>query len=360
MVFQEPMTALNPLMSIGDQVAETVRLHRAVPAAEARRLAREALDLVGTAGANRGRWIDSPTNFPEASASGWLLPWPRCLRPALLIADEPTTALDAGTQAQVLRLLRELAHTHNMGVILVTHDLAVVAAGDGSNGTDAPGRNRRARRDAGAAAPICSIPMAERCWPPPNWQPKRGAPQKDAAAPVLQVRRHRSRVSAPAALAVARGRAPAGGGRGVPERSVRGNRGFGGRVRLRQVELAARDSRVGTAAGRRGALPPATERRRKVAEVLEQVGLSVSDARRLRLAYLFVSHDLFVRSIADRIYVMRLAADRGAGTDRRSLRHAAARLHPGADCSRSQADVDPRGRALRCVYCFRYCGFKRM
>lgn len=126
MVFQEPMTALNPLMSIGNQVAETVRLHRSVSRAEARRLAREALDQVGLDG-EQGAFNRLPYELSGGQRQRVAIAIAVVLTPSLLIADEPTTALDAGTQMQVLLLLQNLARARDMGLILVTHDLAVVA-----------------------------------------------------------------------------------------------------------------------------------------------------------------------------------------------------------------------------------------
>ena len=125
-VFQEPMTALNPLMQIGDQVAETIRLHRSVSASEAARAARETLELVGLSG-GRGAPHLLPYELSGGERQRVAIAMAVALEPSLLIADEPTTALDVGTQAHVLRLLEKLAHSRNMGLILVTHDLAVVA-----------------------------------------------------------------------------------------------------------------------------------------------------------------------------------------------------------------------------------------
>ena len=126
MIFQEPMTALNPLQTIGDQVAETVRVHHAVGRAEARAIAAATLDRVGL----------PPARFPLSRYPHELSGGQRqrvgiamaiALRPKLLIADEPTTALDVTTQAQILELLRRLVDEDGMALMLITHDLAVVA-----------------------------------------------------------------------------------------------------------------------------------------------------------------------------------------------------------------------------------------
>jgi peptide/nickel transport system ATP-binding protein len=127
MVFQEPMSALNPLMPIGEQIAETVRLHREVSRKEAFALAREALEAVGLTG-DAGSFERYPYQLSGGQRQRVAIAIAVVLSPALLIADEPTTALDVIAQAQVLTLLKELARARRMGLILITHDLAVIAA----------------------------------------------------------------------------------------------------------------------------------------------------------------------------------------------------------------------------------------
>ena len=126
MIFQEPMSALNPLMSIGDQVAETVRLHRRTSARQAAEAAREALDRVGLPGPD-GALERYPYELSGGQRQRVAIAAAAVLWPSLLIADEPTTALDAGAQAHILRLLQEFARGRSRGVILVSHDLAVIA-----------------------------------------------------------------------------------------------------------------------------------------------------------------------------------------------------------------------------------------
>jgi len=124
MVFQEPMTALNPLMTIGDQVAEGLRLHGGMDLAAARAQARERLDRVGLAAQPLDRW---PHQLSGGQRQRVAIAMAIAGRPELLIADEPTSALDVTTQAQILDLLAGLVREEGMGLLLITHDLAVVA-----------------------------------------------------------------------------------------------------------------------------------------------------------------------------------------------------------------------------------------
>ncbi len=126
MIFQEPMTALNPVQTIGDQVSETVRIHRSVPRSEADRIARETLGRVGLP-AGEFPLDRYPHDLSGGQRQRVVIAMAVALKPKLLIADEPTTALDVTTQAQILDLLAKLVNEDNAGLILITHDLAVVA-----------------------------------------------------------------------------------------------------------------------------------------------------------------------------------------------------------------------------------------
>ncbi|MDE3121687.1 MAG: ABC transporter ATP-binding protein [Paracoccaceae bacterium] len=126
MIFQEPMTALNPVKTIGDQVAETLVIHGAASRGEALRVARARLDRVGLF-ADRFPLDRFPHELSGGQRQRVCIAMAVALRPKLLIADEPTTALDVTTQAQILDLLRDLVAEERMGLMLITHDLAVVA-----------------------------------------------------------------------------------------------------------------------------------------------------------------------------------------------------------------------------------------
>jgi len=421
MVFQEPMTALNPLMQIADQVAETVLLHGAADRRRANTLAREALDAVGLEG-EAGGFNRYPHELSGGQRQRVAVAIAVVLRPALLIADEPTTALDVIAQAHILTLLRELVAERRMGLILVSHDLAVIARvahrlmvmNDGKiveertlDGEE-PGQIRRSLRHlrhpyTRALLAAAELPM------------KRAAAAADAAAgedrapPVLEVRGltreyRRSRRSLWHARTAFRAvddvslNLRAGENVGLVGESGSGKSSLlrailaldppqGGEVRLlgepfstatganlrrlrRSIQVVFQDPYgsfdpqwpverlIAEPYHLMDAPPSAADRRRRVAAVLEQVGLAAADglryphefsggqrqriaiaralitepaviafdeavsaldvlaraqilellgelSRRLKLAYLFVSHDLnVVRAIADRVYVM--------------------------------------------------------
>lgn len=126
MVFQEPMTALNPVQTIGAQVMETILIHKAMTPAQADARAREVLDRVGLP-TNRFPLSRYPHELSGGQRQRVVIAMAIALRPRLLIADEPTTALDVTTQAQILDLLKGLARDQNMALMMITHDLAVVS-----------------------------------------------------------------------------------------------------------------------------------------------------------------------------------------------------------------------------------------
>jgi peptide/nickel transport system ATP-binding protein len=126
MIFQDPMTSLNPVHSIGRQLVEAVLLHNDVSKKEARDRAVVSLQEVGIPHAER-RIDDYPHQFSGGMRQRVMIAMAMINDPALLIADEPTTALDVTTQAQILNLMAELQADHGTAIIIITHDLGVVA-----------------------------------------------------------------------------------------------------------------------------------------------------------------------------------------------------------------------------------------
>ncbi len=126
MVFQDPMTSLNPVLTVGDQISETIRAHFAVSRLEARRRAEGLLLEVGLGDA-AGRYETYPHQLSGGMRQRVMLAIALAGEPELLVADEPTSALDVTIQAQILALLDRLRSTHRMAVLLISHDLGVVA-----------------------------------------------------------------------------------------------------------------------------------------------------------------------------------------------------------------------------------------
>lgn len=124
MIFQDPMTSLNPVITVGDQIAESIRIHEKLSHAEATIKAKEMLELVGIPGE---RYSEYPHQFSGGMKQRVVIAIALSCNPKLLLADEPTTALDVTIQAQVLDLIAKLKKEQNTSMILITHDLGVVA-----------------------------------------------------------------------------------------------------------------------------------------------------------------------------------------------------------------------------------------
>ena len=124
MIFQDPMTSLNPVMTVDKQIAEMIKLHKNVSESESLKLAGDMLELVGI---KRERAKDYPHQFSGGMKQRVVIAIALACDPELLIADEPTTALDVTIQAQVLELMKELKTKFSASMILITHDLGVVA-----------------------------------------------------------------------------------------------------------------------------------------------------------------------------------------------------------------------------------------
>ena len=124
MIFQDPMTALNPVYTVGEQIAESIAIHEHLNHKEAYERAKEMLEIVGIPGS---RAEDYPHQFSGGMKQRVVIAMALACNPKLLIADEPTTALDVTIQAQVLDLMRNLREKYNMAMIMITHDLGIVA-----------------------------------------------------------------------------------------------------------------------------------------------------------------------------------------------------------------------------------------
>jgi peptide/nickel transport system ATP-binding protein len=123
MIFQDPMTALNPVITVGDQISEAIFIHQEVSKNEAKNKAKEMLEMVGISGNRLGEY---PHQFSGGMKQRVIIAIALSCSPKLLIADEPTTALDVTIQAQVLELMRDLKKKLKMSMLMITHDLGVV------------------------------------------------------------------------------------------------------------------------------------------------------------------------------------------------------------------------------------------
>jgi len=124
MIFQDPMTSLNPVLTVGDQIAEGLEIHRKISKGEALKQAKEMLELVGIPAERAGEY---PYQFSGGMKQRVVIAIALACSPDLLIADEPTTALDVTIQAQVLILINDLKQKYHMSMLMITHDLGIVA-----------------------------------------------------------------------------------------------------------------------------------------------------------------------------------------------------------------------------------------
>lgn len=126
MIYQEPMSSLNPMIVIGDQIAEVLLIHKSISKSKAKQEAIRMMELVGISDA-KARYKDFPSQFSGGMRQRIMIAMATISNPKLLIADEPTTALDVTVQAEILKLIKDLMIKIDMSVLLITHDLGIVA-----------------------------------------------------------------------------------------------------------------------------------------------------------------------------------------------------------------------------------------
>lgn len=124
MIFQDPMTSLNPALTVGDQIAEVIETHQNVSKGEA---LKQSCEMLETVGISSDRIFDYPHQFSGGMRQRVVIAMALACRPKLMIADEPTTALDVTIQAQILGVMKELKQKYDMSMIMITHDLGIVA-----------------------------------------------------------------------------------------------------------------------------------------------------------------------------------------------------------------------------------------
>ena len=158
-IFQDPLTSLNPLYTIGRQLVETIRTH--LPTVRRRRRATRAIELLRRSrhpARRRGASTTIRTSSPAACASASSSRWRCAAEPRLIIADEPTTALDVSIQAQIIQLLKRLCREHGTAVMLITHDMGVIAETADRVAVMYAGPHRRDRAGRRRDPPAARIP----------------------------------------------------------------------------------------------------------------------------------------------------------------------------------------------------------